>query len=797
MNALNILSGLSATPPPSPPRSRTSSSGDIHDVRRSSRDVRSDLNISTTADQLDRSEPEETPTPTNEKTPLLQRESPAFSHDSKASGIWRLPSVLTDAVVTSVRLVLAVILAPAQYLLACFYDEQGSFSILRPVRSMTRFLMWRQRPAAHPVNAKDGESQEEDHAEKPKIKPKGDSGDDMKREDSKNRASPMGSFATATAASDSETDRSSSVGADDSPARNTRSKTAALQAKDEIAPAKKSIRIKLHNEEALKRQRRQRAQEKAANSTESGPEDKVAAVANSLKSPSSPVATKLKYPRAPAPPRPLVPRRQASYTMAHSTEAPKKTLIIDLDETLIHSMAKGGRMSTGHMVEVKIQGPIGSNGLYGPQIPILYYVHERPYCHEFLRKVCKWYNLIVFTASVQEYADPVIDWLERERKYFSGRYYRQHCTFRNGAYIKDLSQVEPDLSKVMILDNSPMSYIFHEDNAIPIEGWISDPTDSDLLHLVPLLEGLHDQTNMIDLILLLRLTATVLITAGTIFTLRLLAILPSRRPPPAPRRRGTPTHLLIVLGSGGHTAEMLAMLRHAVLGRGDRDTTHNHQLEGSASDAKKEHGNAGKGTLDWSNYTHRTWVVSSGDSFSAARAREFEAEIAAHTAAAASKTTTATAATATTVVSDTADAAAAAAPPAEPSYSIIAVPRARRIHQPLYTAPWSSLACLHACLRLLLRHPSAPAAGLPDLVLTNGPATATILVAATLVLRFLDVRGAHGAGKMRTVYVESWARVRKLSLSGRLLCWVVDRVLVQWAQLEGVAGRGEFLGVLV
>jgi CTD nuclear envelope phosphatase 1 len=62
---------------------------------------------------------------------------------------------------------------------------------------------------------------------------------------------------------------------------------------------------------------------------------------------------------------------------------------------------------------------------------------------------------------VQEYADPVIDWLEVERKYFVGRYYRQHCTFRNGAYIKDLAQVEPDLSKVMILDNSPLSYIFH------------------------------------------------------------------------------------------------------------------------------------------------------------------------------------------------------------------------------------------------------------------------------------------------------------------------------------------------
>lgn len=63
---------------------------------------------------------------------------------------------------------------------------------------------------------------------------------------------------------------------------------------------------------------------------------------------------------------------------------------------------------------------------------------------------------------MQEYADPVIDLLEKERKYFAARYYRQHCTFRNGSYIKDLSQVEPDLSKVMIIDNSPISYAFNE-----------------------------------------------------------------------------------------------------------------------------------------------------------------------------------------------------------------------------------------------------------------------------------------------------------------------------------------------
>lgn len=402
MNALNILSGLSPTPPPSPPRSRTSST--------------SHADIS----------PQEKPA---EADPLDARpQSPAAP---LSFSVWRLPQHVAHFLVTSINVFLNIITAPFQYLLAAFYDAEGNFSLLVPMRSMRR--LFAPQPADYKHNL----------PPKPKTRPRGTSIE-----------------STSSVASDSDYEPPPSF--DQGPASNTRSKAAA--SKDEIAPAKKSIRIKLHSDEAL-RQRRQR-KHTDVDSTE---QDRVTAVANSLKSPNNSAATKLKYPRAPAPPRPLVPRRQPSYVMNYSPGPPKKTLIIDLDETLIHSMAKGGRMSTGHMVEVKIQGPIGGNGLVlGPQVPILYYVHERPYCHDFLRKVCKWYNLIVFTASVQEYADPVIDWLERERKYFSGRYYRQHCTFRNGAYIKDLTQVEPDLSKVMILDNSPMSYIFHEGKQLGI-----------------------------------------------------------------------------------------------------------------------------------------------------------------------------------------------------------------------------------------------------------------------------------------------------------------------------------------
>ncbi len=63
---------------------------------------------------------------------------------------------------------------------------------------------------------------------------------------------------------------------------------------------------------------------------------------------------------------------------------------------------------------------------------------------------------------MQEYADPVIDWLETDGKVFKSRYYRQHCTLINGTYVKDLTSISEDLSNIMIVDNSPSSYVLQE-----------------------------------------------------------------------------------------------------------------------------------------------------------------------------------------------------------------------------------------------------------------------------------------------------------------------------------------------
>ncbi|RDA86175.1 hypothetical protein CP532_3017 [Ophiocordyceps camponoti-leonardi (nom. inval.)] len=290
---------------------------------------------------------------------------------------------------------------------------------------------------------------------------------------------------SASYSSGSSTSGASSESETEDPKRAGNSRTKSLLAAHDAGAGRRSIRIKLQPEEEARKHRRNHSAVERAKASERD-------ISAQLKSPTSPIAALTRYPKTPAPPRPLIPRRQPSYLNLEPAPAQQKTLILDLDETLIHSMSKGGRMSTGHMVEVRLNtASLGMGAGSAAQHPILYWVNKRPFCDEFLRRVCKWFNLVVFTASVQEYADPVIDWLESERKFFSARYYRQHCTYRQGAYIKDLSSVEPDLSKVMILDNSPLSYLFHQDNAIPIQGWINDPTDNDLMHLVPMLEGLQ------------------------------------------------------------------------------------------------------------------------------------------------------------------------------------------------------------------------------------------------------------------------------------------------------------------
>jgi len=363
MNSLNILSGRSPTPPAS--RSRRSSAVN------NSRDSKGGLQEYEKGQILDSTERDEDPSNMDysETSPLLGQ-NPEMFGDMKSSGDWRaLPKRISTAVIGTVRVVIATVAMPAQYVIACFYNDDGQFSAILPLITIYRALSPRRRKR----NAQVLESGSEKQSRRSKT-----------RSQKRTKRSPsMESTATAVT-SDSELDEKL-PGEGNILARNARSRSTPFDG-DEIAPQRRSIRIKLHNEEALKKRRKQQEEAKSKTFADNDKD----AMAAALKSPSSPGSTKItRFPRAPLPPRPLVPRRQPSYSKTLMNGPPRqKTLIIDLDETLIHSHSKGGRFATGHMVEVKIQNSVGLGGVaYGPQVPILYYVHKRPHCDEFLRKV--------------------------------------------------------------------------------------------------------------------------------------------------------------------------------------------------------------------------------------------------------------------------------------------------------------------------------------------------------------------------------------------------------------------------
>jgi len=92
---------------------------------------------------------------------------------------------------------------------------------------------------------------------------------------------------------------------------------------------------------------------------------------------------------------------------------PRKVLVLDLDETLIHSTSRGSR-NHDHVIEVLVDRHV-----------CLYYIFKRPHVDFFLEKVSQWYEVVIFTASMAEYADPVVDFLDPDGKLFSRRFFRQ------------------------------------------------------------------------------------------------------------------------------------------------------------------------------------------------------------------------------------------------------------------------------------------------------------------------------------------------------------------------------------
>ena len=133
------------------------------------------------------------------------------------------------------------------------------------------------------------------------------------------------------------------------------------------------------------------------------------------------------------------------------------TVVLDLDETLIrYNINDSKKLDKKNLI-------------------------KRPYLDEFLSALlnvkCE---LIIFTASSQEYADPLIDEIEKSKKYFSKRLYRQHTILIGDTYVKDLTKLGRDLSKIIIVDNEKSSFSLQQKNGILIKPFFGNENDFNL-----------------------------------------------------------------------------------------------------------------------------------------------------------------------------------------------------------------------------------------------------------------------------------------------------------------------------
>lgn len=139
-------------------------------------------------------------------------------------------------------------------------------------------------------------------------------------------------------------------------------------------------------------------------------------------------------------------------------QASTYTLVLDLDETLVHYFE------------------IGNEGKF----------LIRPGVTQFLAEMHKYYEIVIFTAAIQDYADWAINQID-PNGYISHRLYRQHAIPWGNVYIKDLSRLGRDLRKVIIVDNVPENFQLQQDNGIFITSWFDDVTDTALSELSTIL----------------------------------------------------------------------------------------------------------------------------------------------------------------------------------------------------------------------------------------------------------------------------------------------------------------------
>lgn len=155
-------------------------------------------------------------------------------------------------------------------------------------------------------------------------------------------------------------------------------------------------------------------------------------------------------------------------------------MVLDLDETLVHSCFRP-MSHYDYIIPITLENSTHN-----------IYVLKRPGVEIFLEEMSKLFEIVVYTASLGKYADPLLDEMDVTGKMITARLFREHCVLFQGNYIKDLSLLGRDLASTLIIDNSIAAYSFQKENGVNCKSFIDDLNDKELYDLMLFLKSIVD-----------------------------------------------------------------------------------------------------------------------------------------------------------------------------------------------------------------------------------------------------------------------------------------------------------------
>uniref|UniRef100_R7WFM0 Uncharacterized protein n=1 Tax=Aegilops tauschii TaxID=37682 RepID=R7WFM0_AEGTA len=173
------------------------------------------------------------------------------------------------------------------------------------------------------------------------------------------------------------------------------------------------------------------------------------------------------------------PGRVHAAALPPPSDPEKKTLFLDLDETLIHSQTDPAPARYDFTVRPVICGKA-----------VTFYVCKRPGVDDFLRAAAEAFEVVIFTAGLEQYASLVLDRLDPTGALIAHRLYRSACRDDgDGRLVKDLSATGRAPDCAIIVDDNPNAYSLQPENALPVAPFIDDANDQELEKVMRFLDA--------------------------------------------------------------------------------------------------------------------------------------------------------------------------------------------------------------------------------------------------------------------------------------------------------------------